>query len=336
MPSTPMIRVFGRDNGAGLSRDMALVSATLRAAGLSTEEVRAGHVKSMRWVRELMMGLRTLSGHRCDLQISLERVSHRMLPFARRNVLIPNPEWFSANWIAQLPRFDGVLCKTRNAVEIFRQLGCVAEYIGFTSEDRMDASVPRQRSFFHLAGRSSAKGTDVLLRTWRAHPEWPLLTVVQSVRKAQPRAAPNIRHMVGYLDSSELLQLQNSSTFHVCASEVEGFGHYLMEAMSVGAVVITTDGAPMNELITPERGILIAPVRQEAQQLGIRYLVDEAGVEQAVEKALAMDAVQIDAMSQAARAHFIHADSAFRLLLPQVVARLAGTGTGVVSEGLGP
>ena len=58
-----------------------------------------------------------------------------------------------------LPAFDAVLCKTRHAERIFRALGSDARYVGFTSPDRMREAVPRERVFLHLAGRSSAKGT---------------------------------------------------------------------------------------------------------------------------------------------------------------------------------
>lgn len=326
MRGRPLIQISGRDNGAGLSRDLALVVTALTDAGMRAEPVRTGRVKHMRWIGEWGLRAKALLRGRADLQISLERVSRRVLPLARANVLIPNPEWFTSTWIEQLPHFDRILCKTRDAERIFTRLGCVTEYIGFTSEDRLDPTVRRERAFFHLAGRSSAKGTEVLLNAWCAHPEWPLLTVVQSQRKARPRAANNIRHIVGYVDDAELRRLQNQHSFHVCASEVEGFGHYLMEALAVGAVVLTTDGAPMNELVSAERGILIPAARQVPQQLGMRHLVDETGIEHAVNAALALPAAQVAALASNARNHFVAADRSFRQTLPDVVSRLVAAG----------
>lgn len=42
-------------------------------------------------------------------------------------------------------------------------------------------------------------------------------------------------------------------------SEREGFGHYLNEARSVGALILTTDHAPMSKLIDGTNGILVRP-----------------------------------------------------------------------------
>lgn len=45
--------------------------------------------------------------------------------------------------------------------------------------------------------------------------------------------------------------VQAEHPIHVCASEREGFGHYINEARAAGALVVSTDHPPMNELITP-------------------------------------------------------------------------------------
>lgn len=91
------------------------------------------------------------------LQIFSERVYKRCLPLGQINLLVPNPEWLLPKWLPLLPRFDAVLCKTHHAERIFRSLGCATRFIGFTSPDRHDPRVFRQRAFFHLAGRSTAR-----------------------------------------------------------------------------------------------------------------------------------------------------------------------------------
>ena len=126
--------------------------------------------------------------------------------------------------------------------------------------------------------------------------------------------------MTGHLDDARLRYLQNAHTFHICPSEAEGFGHVLMEGLSVGAVLVTTDGAPMNELVTRGRGLLIPPARIGTLNLSPQYFVDVDGIETAIAHALALDEAQCAAFGAAARLHFEQADAAFRTALPAALA----------------
>src|SRR5690606_2071978 len=122
-------------------------------------------------------------------------------------------------------------------------------------------------------GKSPVKGTEAVLEAWRRHPEWPGLVVVQTSRHARAGTVPagNIDHRVGRMPNDELRWLQNACRFHLSPSEAEGFGHCLVEGMSVGAVILTTDGEPMNELVRPGRGLLIEPARVGTLGLARRH-----------------------------------------------------------------
>jgi hypothetical protein len=175
-------------------------------------------------------------------------------------VLVPNPEWFDRRDVAMLDIADRIWAKTAFAEQLFVARGCRVQRIGFDSEDRFQASVLRQPQFLHLAGRSPLKGTQRLLALWQRHPQWPRLTLVQDARQgtaAGKPAAANIVHAGGFVSDSELRTLQNTHRFHLCLSEAEGWGHYIAEGMSVGAVTFTCDAPPMNELVDAERGMLI-------------------------------------------------------------------------------
>lgn len=314
------LRIISRDNGVGLSRDLALLGGALAGAGMAVDAVGFGGDRTGVRLREAGLWARRVLQGKVEMQLFCERVYPHCLPLARRNLLIPNPEWFLPKWLPWLPRFEQVLCKTRHAERIFRRLGCRTRYLGFTSEDRLDLSVPRRPSFFHLAGRSSAKGTKVLLETWLRHPEWPLLTVVQHPRKAgTPVRAGNIDHRAEHVDDATLRRLQNAHLFHVCPSETEGFGHYLMEALSVGAITLATAAEPMTELVTAARGLLIQPVRQAEDGLATRYFVDAPAIEQAVEQALALSPAQRSRLCMQARHFFVGNDAAFRERLARLL-----------------
>lgn len=317
-PTLGRTRLITRDNGVGLRRDLAIVARALRQAQMPSETLAFGNARIVNSLLQATTRMRAVALGQVSTQIFLERVYRNCLPAAQRNVLIPNPEWMLDKWLPLLPRFERVLCKTRNAERVFAQLGCNTRYIGFTSEDRFDPQVPREYAFLHVAGRSTAKGTDAVIQAWLRHPEWPRLTVVQS-REVPKIVAPNLDHRLGYLDDAELRGLQNGHAFHLCPSEAEGFGHYLMEALSTGAVVITTDGEPMNELVTAERGILLQPTGHRPMALGTRYSVDVAGIEAAVERALAMSPEACSAMGAAARAFFLENDAGFPERLAQAL-----------------
>lgn len=329
-----MIRVnlIARDNGFGLSRNLRLLHGALAQAGFAVtiSGIRRGALRKALHPVKLHAGnlARRLGGRgvqRWDVNLMLERIRPEYLATARRNVLMPHPEWFDERDRAWLARLDRAFVLTHHAKPILEALGLRADYTGFTSEDRLDRTVPRERAFFHLAGRSSNKGTDTLLATWRKHPGWPRLTVLQSPRVARaPVQAANIVHRVDYIPDTELRRIQNAHRFHLCPSETEGFGHYLVEAMGMGAVVVTLDAPPMNEMVTPERGTLVPISRTGTQGLATTYFYDGAAMERVIERLLAMPDAELERTGTAAREWFDDNDQAFRVRIAEAVRALAG------------
>lgn len=338
----PHVNLIGWDNGVGLSRDLRLIEQALREAGFQVAiQPARGRGKLRKWLgpwvqRAAIAGRRLARRKRFDLNLMLEHITPEFLAAAERNAFIPNPEWCLPRDVRRLPQVDRVLTKTSHATGIFHRHGCEVAPVGFTSTDRHLPGVERRRTFLHLAGRSSAKRTRLVLELWLRHPEWPVLTVVQHPRMADFRPlAANIAHRVDYLDDAELREIQNANLFHLCPSETEGFGHYIVEALSVGAIVLTTDAEPMNELVTAERGVLIPFSQTGQQQLATRYLVEAEALECAVEVALALDAEHLQAKQAAARDFYQQNDKAFRERLAEAVTAMIG-GVGVVSTARNP
>jgi glycosyltransferase involved in cell wall biosynthesis len=116
--------------------------------------------------------------------------------------------------------------------------------------------------------------------------------------------------------------MQNRHAFHLCPSETEGFGHHLVEGMSVGAVTLATDAPPMNEMITNERGVLVAYARTSTQQLATTYFVDEAALEAGVERMLSLDANGRRVLSERARGWWEENDRAFAQRLAAAITSL--------------
>lgn len=319
-PANVRVNLVAADNGAGLTRDMNLLAGALAEAGMDITITALRRGKLRKWFRPYFVragnGLRRLLGLKAPFRLNLmqEHIRAEYLPWAEINVLVPNPEYLLQSDIDLLRRMDCVFVKTRHAEEILGRLGGRTEYTGFTSEDRSDARVPRMRAFLHVAGKSGNKGTPSVLEAWRQHPHWPPLTIVQrSKRLPQSEPVPaNVTLLTRYLADDELRELQNSHRFHLCPSRTEGFGHYLLEALGVGAVTLATDGAPMNEMVAPERGILIPVAGTGRQAAATTWLVDAAGIAEAVERALALDEGQCEKLGEAAREFFLENDRKFR------------------------
>lgn len=312
------INLIGWENGRGLSHDLRLLRETLESLGHRVHFTAAGPGRRRGTIGSLLLRLRLLAqwlrrgahgSWKFDANIMLEHVRPAYLGTARRNLFIPNPEWLSPRDERHLARFDAVLTKTRIATETFQARGLRTLYIGFRSTDCRRPTAMQQPHFLHLAGASRMKGTARLLALWRRHPEWPPLLVLQSPQTAHGMAnAPardNVEHHIATLrDIDAIRRLQNGYLFHLCLSEAEGWGHYIVEAMSCGAVAITCDAPPMNELVRPERGLLVRATGVGPLNAATRYHFDESALEDTIEQVRTRDPQHYQRLGAAARAWF--------------------------------
>jgi hypothetical protein len=321
MPKT--VHVMSPVAGFGNRLDLELVASLLEQNGF--EVTRDPAIDRSKKGRATGIGKRILSGRgRFDFNLFLAPIFPEWLPLARKNILIPNAEGFAQpSWLRHI---DLVLAKTRLTERIFQKLGCRTEFVSFTSEDHLDESVPRDETKFFHSCSSQYKGTQRLLETWRAHPEWPELIAVINNHDQIPAGldqAPNIRAIRKPLSGPELKALQNSTGFHICCSEAEGFGHYIMEAMSCRAVTFTTNGPPMNELVQPSRGMLVEHDEEcPPMRFSHRYLFKPESLEAQVERALKFDPATLRRLGDAGRSFFLENDRFFRRRFVEVMRSL--------------
>lgn len=307
------LRIVGRLNGVGIDRDAAIIATVARKRGF---EVETSHHRSI----GPLSGLISFRRGRDDVIIFLERVKSRWLRHADRVLLIPNQERFPERLVRTLGHVDRILVKTRHAEEIFSRHHPNVTRIGFTSIDRrLENAQPDYGRFFHLAGGSSLKGTEALLQAWADHPDWPPLTVLRHRPGPVPDIPPNVVLRREYVADEELRRLQNAFGVHLCPSLSEGWGHSIVEAMSSGAVVLTTDGPPMNELVGPDRGMLVPVARSEPRKLGVNYHVDRGALAKAIERLIAMPNDRKAALGAAARSWFERNDRDFRARLAEIL-----------------
>jgi glycosyltransferase involved in cell wall biosynthesis len=329
------LRLIGKSNGVGLSRDLELLGAALSASGCQVTQhpcERRDRKRRRSLLTRLAMRASRWGGAApralFDVNVMLEHIWPQFVQQARCNVLVPNPEWTDRRDIAMLDVADRIWAKTAMAEQQFAGRGSRVLRIGFDSEDRCERSVPRQPQFLHLAGRSPLKGTQRLLALWQRHPEWPRLTVLQDTpadNDSRRSRAANIVRQHGFANDQELRTLQNAHRFHLCLSEAEGWGHYIAEAMSVGAVTFTTDAPPMNELVGDERGVLVRAPLAERHNLVRIARFDEAALEDAIARTLLLSTTQLDAIGNAARDWFLANKRGFAVRIQGAVDDLART-----------
>lgn len=309
------INLIARTNGVGLDRDVDLVAGILEDAGHS---ITRSHCRGISfWSRWLPQS------PRFDLNIFMERIFPRWISQAETNLIIPNQERFPKRHLGLLKKIDHVLVKSRHAREIFTPLHPSVHFTGFTSKDLHDTSISRQeKSFLHLAGRSTLKGTESVLRLWEKHPEWPNLLLLQHKDNAPEAVPENVTLRTDYIPDEELNRMMNQQQVHLCPSLSEGWGHYIVEAMACRAVVITTDGPPMNELITNDRGFLVGASSTEPRHLGTNFMVDESQLEQTIQEVI--DSPQSDLLNKGeqAREWFLSNNKTFRENLPAKIESL--------------
>ncbi|EEY68942.1 uncharacterized protein PITG_05090 [Phytophthora infestans T30-4] len=212
--------------------------------------------------------------------------------------LMPNIEMFELT-AEHYWRVDVVLCKTQTCYDRvtlwYEQEGNPRStsvfYTKHTSSDqahfarkRMGERVIRPRDFsnikfIHTAGTSSAKGTRELMECWVFVPGLPQLDVYIDEKPFNFLFKPKFKMYlkfsrspvnvhVGFVERPQFTKLTADTTFFMCPSVSEGYGHYINQARAAGAVVVTTDLAPMNELITKKTGFLIpVETRQHPKML---------------------------------------------------------------------
>jgi hypothetical protein len=297
------VTLISRDNGVGLTADMDLLGAMLTGAG--------HHVQRVDWRAPRMT--------RADVAIFLELWNPNLARYAKRVVGVFNLEWFQQGWARDLPRVHQLWAKSAEAHAAYQRMHLRQSTLtGFLSRDMMDPAVPREPVAFHLRGHSDFKNTAKVIETWRRDPKLPPLTIVSAV----PLEVPAHVRLLGRIPDEELRREMNRATYHVCPSRAEGWGHYITEAMSVGAVVVTTDASPMNEHIRPEWGALVPSSSAGRHGLVSVHGISARSLGEAMRRVVALPEDTRARMGQRAREHFHHRNATFTATALDLLARI--------------
>lgn len=267
-------------NGIGLQRDGELLRDLL---------IKLEHrVIQYQWdepITEPVSG----DGKPMDLVIFLEVIPRNFLELAPVKWAFLNPEWCKPDVIKMAERhIDRIFAKTYEGArilgEVFHEK---AFYTGFLARDQMNPTIKREKSFLHIGGNSSMRGTQAVVDAWKWKRDGERidakLFVISSVLQDRPDLPG-----VTYIDRAterELFELQNQCMFHIYPSGTEGFGHAIHESLSVGAILLTTDAPPMNEI---GNSLLMGARKVGKYNLADVYEVDATEIFERVQSALGL------------------------------------------------
>ena len=262
--------------------------------------------------------------------------------FAQSVVFIPDIEWMMPADVAVLEsgKIDTVAFKNQFSLEIFNRqpVGDAVRHrpvIGWTSVDFDGGPLPNRNfhKMLHVRGVSQQKSTEVVLDVWLHNPDFPELTATVSLREgfrvdAPLRKEPNLTLLLGKIPEEDLRKLQLEIGIHVCPSMAEGFGHSLNEARAAGAVLVTTDAPPMNDLVTDGvNGYLVPSIDQDMRPFNysVAYPVRRAHLEQTIRKIMSVPVQALQEMGGRARLSFVEDRARFyacvRSILEDVTSR---------------
>lgn len=224
---------------------------------------------------------------------------HPDWPASKPVYLMPNIEMFELE-SQQFWRADVVLCKTALCAKYVTKWydqernprGTKVLYtrhttsnLALVAQSKLTPSEKETRpekdftnvSFIHTVGNSAAKGTRKVLGCWLSRPDLPRLDVYisqsyydQGFKRKYGEYIKNSSNVFvhpGRLEPAAFGQLVTNAAYFLCPSKHEGYGHYINQARSSRAVIVTTGVPPMNELITPSSGILIrSATRKDTRQ----------------------------------------------------------------------
>lgn len=207
-----------------------------------------------------------------DVHIYISNTAYNLTTHARIKMFMINHELFlhHEDEIKTLKNIDYVLCRTKIGVdwaEMIKKkynLKYKTIYTKFTSLFKKIDTEKVYSLILHSAGQHHWKQTDVVVKTWKKYSDLPRIIITctdqcyQNITKLLNNNIP--KNMILYnklLNEKDFVQFKNEIGIHLCPSIVEGYGHYINEARKLKSLVITTNYAPMNELINTNSGVLI-------------------------------------------------------------------------------
>lgn len=201
-----------------------------------------------------------------EANIFLEVVNPSLFSYAKKNILIPNTEWYFKNWIPYLDMFDEIWVKTDEAGRLLKKLTKTPlRYICWTSIDKVwdptmqkknyhKAIVPVGKNIFRHPKPIFQAYMRIKQRDEKLYKKLPDLYVVYSsvhLTITCPEEITDKVHMKSeFMKEKEYDELFRECGLAICTSLAEGFCHAVNEAMSLGCNLLLSSIPPfMDDLV---------------------------------------------------------------------------------------
>ena len=172
-------------------------------------------------------------------------------------------DYYTEKTVKNYLAYDFLICNTKRHYDVFKwHPQCF--YLPWCVDTELYKPIVKREkeiSFFHSMGMSDRKGTDILIKTFIKYKlgEKSKLIIhtqknISNILSEKEAKKNNIIIIEKTVSAPGLYYLGD---IYVYPTKLDGLGLTMYEALSSGIPVITTDDAPMNEIIENDRGKLV-------------------------------------------------------------------------------
>lgn len=172
-------------------------------------------------------------------------------------------DYYTESTVQNYKAYDFLLCNTKRHYSVFKwHPQCF--YLPWCVDTDLYKPTNTSRkeiTFFHSMGMSNRKGTNILIKTFV---KYNLGNKAKLIIHTQKDISNLISDQAAKENNIQIIKktvqppgLYNLGDVYVYPTTLDGLGLTMYEALSSGLPVVTTDDAPMNEIIDENRGVLV-------------------------------------------------------------------------------
>ena len=241
----------------------------------------------------------------CELAVHFEVPHYGWMPWARRNVIIMNPEWWESDWNSYLSRIDALIFKCSADRDYFLANLPTSTpppktfvlpwttSVSVASFAKLPKSTKHSTGILWLLGASKNKRTaaEKLLPLWK--PDWPHVYISTTTPLTfNSEKSSNITVNVRDLDGATIRQLQSYYPAHMIFSASESLGMVALEGQASGAFLLGNALPTYLETFKENPYVPLTPATLEPLKAGQQdtfATLDSVGLESCVAAFLAAD-----------------------------------------------